>query len=224
MRRPLETLTLAALCFTAVMAAAGCKRRAAASDDDPEAAPISVVCATARSTTGSDSVTLRGVVAVPPERSALVSAAIPGRVTRLLVHEGDQVQAGQLLASIEDPALEASATEAAALTSAARSALTSADAAQARAQRLFDQGIAPRRDVEDAVARQASARAELQAAQARQLLARRQQGRTMRAVSAPQRAAPATPGQRACRPARRRWRRRPPTCRALPGFRAWLTG
>lgn len=183
MRRPLETLPLAVLCFTAVMAAAGCKRRAAAPDDDPEAAPISVVCATARSTTGSDSVTLRGVVAVPPERSALVSAAIPGRVTRLLVHEGDQVQAGQLLASIEDPALEASATEAAALTSAARSALTSADAAQARAQRLFDQGIAPRRDVEDAVARQASARAELQAAQARQLLARRQQGRAQ--VTAP---------------------------------------
>lgn len=162
---------------------AGCKRRAAAPDDEAEAAPVNVVCATARSETGSDSVTLRGVIAVPPERSALVSAAIAGRVTRLLVHEGDQVHAGQLLASIEDPALEAGTTEASALASAARSALTSADAARARAQRLFDQGIAPRRDVEDAVARQASARAELQAAQARQLLARRQQGRAQ--VTAP---------------------------------------
>lgn len=145
--------------------------------DDPADPAVPVVCETARSGAAVDRVTLRGVVAVPPERDAMVAPQVPGRLVTVKVHEGDRVNAGDLLAVVDDPSLAAGTAEAAAAAAAARANLDNATAALARAQRLFDQGIASRREVEDATARRAAAAADSAAATARDKLAVRQRDR-----------------------------------------------
>jgi RND family efflux transporter MFP subunit len=145
--------------------------------DDDRVAPVEVTCEPVRVARAVSRIELRGVVAVPPDRSAVVSSAVPGRVLDVRVHEGDRVEPGALLAAIEDPALHSAVAEGEAITGAARAALENADAALARAKRLVDQGIAPRRDSEDAAARRANAEAELTSAAAKWNLARRQQDR-----------------------------------------------
>jgi RND family efflux transporter MFP subunit len=153
-----------------------CKR-----DDDKDEAeqtgPVPVTCAPVRAATVSDHISLRGVVRPPPDRDALVAAAVPGRVSEVRVQEGDAVTRGQVLAVVEDPALASAQAEADAAQAAAGAAYENARLAQARAHRLFDEGVAPRRDAEDADAKLAAAAAEVKAAHARQALAEAQRER-----------------------------------------------
>jgi RND family efflux transporter MFP subunit len=162
-----------------------CAKKAAPAEDeaDEAAAPIATECVAARAGDAHAHVSLRGVVTTPPDRSATVAPQVAGRVVGLRVHEGDKVAAGALLATIEDPALGEAVVESDATHASAQAALANADAALARARRLFDQGIAARRDVEDAEARRAAALAEAQAADARGGLARAQRGKAR--VTAP---------------------------------------
>ena len=170
-----------------LLAAPACRRDAktadppsapAAKDDgDEHAAPIEVTCEPAIAAAASSAIELRGVVGVPPDRSAIVSATVAGRVVEVRVHEGDRVKAGAPIALVDDPALGSVVAESEAAVGAAKASLANADAALARAKRLVDQGIAPRRDVEDATARRATAAAELTSATARRDLARQHQDR-----------------------------------------------
>ncbi len=150
--------------------------KSSAEDEAPNPA-IPVVCEAARSGAAADSVRLRGVVAVPPERDAVVAPQVPGRLLKMNVREGDRVAAGDLLAVVDDPSLSAGIDEADAAAASAKAKLANANAALARAKRLFDQGIAPRRDLEDATATQAAAAADSRAASARLGLASRQRDR-----------------------------------------------
>ncbi len=164
--------------------APACKKSAPAAEPaEEEPAAIATTCAPARPAATSEHVSLRGVVAAPPDREASVAPQAAGRVVGLRVHEGDKVKAGDLIATIEDPTLSEAVVESDATRGSAQAALANADAALARAQRLFDQGIAPRRDVEDAQARRAAALAEAQAADARGGLARQQRNKAR--VTAP---------------------------------------
>jgi cobalt-zinc-cadmium efflux system membrane fusion protein len=131
----------------------------------------------------ADRVTLRGVVGVPPDKDAVVAPAVAGRLLEVKVHEGDRVKVGDPIATVDDPTLAPAVQEAQAARAAAQAAKTNADAALARAQRLFDQGIAPRRDVEDAQARAAAAASDVAAASAKLDVAQRQLGRAR--VTAP---------------------------------------
>ena len=171
----------AALIVVVALGGAGCSRSApapaAAADDEAPAAPVAVTCEPARALTGAAKIDLRGVVGVPPDRSATVAAAVAGRVLELRVHEGDRVAVGAPLATIDDPALAPALTEGEAAVVAAQAALANAEATRVRAHRLVEQGIAPRRDAEDAEARHASATGELATATAKRDLARRQQAR-----------------------------------------------
>ncbi len=161
-----------------------CSKPAAEADSAaPAAAPVVVSCVAARPATATEHIVLRGVVAAPPDRDAIVAAAVAGRIATLRVREGDRVKAGELLATLDDPALASAVIEGDAARAAAKASLANADAALARAQRLFDQGIVPRRDVEDAAARRAVALADTQASDARGQLARQQQSRAR--VTAP---------------------------------------
>jgi cobalt-zinc-cadmium efflux system membrane fusion protein len=173
------TLALVALVLGA------CQHAARDKDDEPAevAGPVAVTCVPARGVAVSDEVTVRGLVRPPPDRDALVAAAVPGRVSEVKVQEGDHAERGQLLAVIEDPALAAGQAEADAAQTSAAAALANAKQAQARALRLFDEGVAPRRDVEDADAKLAAAAAEERAARARQALAAAQRERAL--VTAP---------------------------------------
>ncbi len=184
MRQPVTIGRVAlAMAIAAAAATAACKKAAGDAPADEEDHPVAVACEPARLAAASDDVVLRGTVGVPPDRDAVVAPAASGRLLEVKVREGDRVKAGDVLATVDDPTLGPAVRESEAATAAARANLVNADAALARVKRLFDQGIAPRRDVEDAEAKRASAAAEVAAAGARGDLAHHQQSRAR--VTAP---------------------------------------
>ncbi|MHB0969029.1 MAG: efflux RND transporter periplasmic adaptor subunit [Thermoanaerobaculia bacterium] len=110
---------------------------------------------------GGEGVNVVGDVQPDQARYAEVGSAVTARVVRLLVAPGQAVRAGQLLA-------EAQSTELGRIRADHESAATRVTLAQAaldRKRALADR-IVPRREVEDAEAALAAARAELRAAQA----------------------------------------------------------
>lgn len=94
-----------------------------------------------------------------PGGIATLAAPAPARVARVYVSPGDRVSRGQPLVAFERAPFEAAHSQAAAAARTAREAF-------ARASRLLEQGIAPRRDVEQT-------RAALAAAEAALVVARR---------------------------------------------------
>jgi RND family efflux transporter MFP subunit len=159
-----------------LIALLGCKG-APAEEADEERPPAAVTCAPIATTDVDEVVEVNGVIAPPPKLDAIVSSPVAGRVAQLGVEEGDQVAAGALLATIEDPALPAGSLEAKAGVASARAANEAAQLELARAARLVETGIGARRELEDARAKAGAAAAELDAANARSGLASRQYAR-----------------------------------------------
>jgi len=147
-----------------------CKHEA---DDEGEdkPAPAAVKCAPVTATDVAQTIDATGVIAPPPKVDAIVSSPIAGRVGQVAVEEGDRVEAGALLATIEDPALPAGSLEAKAGVASAQAAKAAADQELARQERLVTSGIGARRDLDEARAKAAAAAAELDAANARSGLA-----------------------------------------------------
>jgi cobalt-zinc-cadmium efflux system membrane fusion protein len=106
---------------------------------------------------------LTGTVDYDPDRVAAIGARIGGRVRSVMKIEGDSVKPGDVLAEIESAELGAAQ---AALISA-RAAHTAALANERREKELANAKISSNRDAEVAAAAEASARAELQAAEGR---------------------------------------------------------
>jgi RND family efflux transporter MFP subunit len=163
------------LALTCVLLAA-C-HRAAEPEDDDKPAPAAVTCKAVAATTIDELVEVTGVIAPPPKADSIVSSPIAGRVGQVAVEEGDHVEAGALLAVIEDPALPAGSLEAKAAVASAQATKAAADQDLARQQRLVDSGIGARRDLDEARAKAAAAAAELDAAGARSGLATKQLAR-----------------------------------------------
>ncbi len=172
-----------ALGLMIAVAAAACRRGGGEEEEEGEAPPVPVACEPARGAEAKGTIALRGVVAAPPDRDAVVAAAVAGRITAVHVREGDRVKAGSLLARVDDPSLGAAVGVEDAARAGAVAGLKSADAALARARRLLAKGIAAQREVEEAEARRAAAAAELRAIDARRSGAVRQAGRAQ--VKAP---------------------------------------
>ncbi|HEV7993418.1 MAG TPA: efflux RND transporter periplasmic adaptor subunit [Gemmatimonadaceae bacterium] len=102
-----------------------------------------------------------GEVVARPDRFAALSAPAPTRVSRVYVAEGQRVAAGAPLVEFEQVGFNAAA-------SGAQAALTAAQRNYERAERLSQEGIVPRRDVDQAAA-------DLGAARAAAVTARREQ-------------------------------------------------
>ena len=97
-----------------------------------------------------DERTLHGVVDTPPDRRASVAAEVPGRIERVLVREGDVVEAGALLAQIEaGPTVDAQAHARAQLAEAETLAHTQ-QASRDHLAHLVERGIAARAQLEEA--------------------------------------------------------------------------
>jgi RND family efflux transporter MFP subunit len=140
-----------------------------AAEDKPT--PAAVTCAPAVAGDVDQTIDATGVIAPPPRADAIVSSPIAGRVGQVAVEEGDHVEAGAVLALIEDPALPAGSLEAKAGVASAQAAKAAADQELARQERLVNAGIGARRDLDEAHAKAAAAAAELDAANARSGLA-----------------------------------------------------
>lgn len=143
----------------------------------PEPPAAEVTCAPARRKEVTDQVVLRGVVRAPPNRDAVVSAAVPGRIVSVKVTEGDPVKAGDALATIDDPQLASAEAQAQAALQSAQAVLEAARQTLDREKKLYAEGIAAQRDVQDAQSKAASAQADVTTARSKVQLAKEQRAR-----------------------------------------------
>ena len=140
--------------LTFVTFLAGCGR----GDSEDDAAHV------ARATVAGESVLLVaqpftefidgiGSVVPRPGESAMLGAPTAARILRVLVVAGQHVTAGEALVELDRTSIDAVARS-------AEATLAAAEAAAARATRLVDAGVAPRREAEQATADMARARAD----------------------------------------------------------------
>lgn len=121
--------------------------------------PKRVRCAAVEAKMVTDRIEVRGSVQPPMNADAQVAPQVSGRLLSVDVKEGDAVKVGQLLARVDDAPLGDAVRKAGAAVERARADRENAETTLQRAQRVFDKGIAPRQEVDDAAARQAAARA-----------------------------------------------------------------
>jgi len=98
-----------------------------------------------------------GTVVVRAGHAATLSAPAPGRVGQVFVTSGQSVRAGEPLIELDQAPFQAALQS-------ANAALTAAEQANDRLQRLAQEGIVPRKDAQQAAADVARARAEALAA------------------------------------------------------------
>jgi len=133
-------------------------------------------------------VTVESTGTVHSRETAVISAQVMGRIQQLLVHEGDDVRAGQTLVVLDDAALRAQVEQAQAGVTAAESAQAAAqtDAALAastlaRYKQLESQKSVSPQEMDEVSRRAGAASAGLEAARAQSDVARAQESgaRTM---------------------------------------------
>lgn len=137
-------------CVSACVCFAGCAKPA----EESEAAQTPVVTATidtVRLGPFTESVDAVGTVSARVGHVAALAAPSPTRVTKIHVAIGDRVSAGSPLIDFEQLAFDAAVAS-------ADAALRAAESAAARATRLVDAGVVPRKDAEAAAADLAAAR------------------------------------------------------------------
>jgi RND family efflux transporter MFP subunit len=135
--------------------------------------PIAVTTATARATeTGAAATVLNASGYVEPRRRATVAAKITGRVTDVLVDEGMEVAAGQVLARLDDADARKRTDATRAGRDVAQAALAEIDVNLAdarrrlkRAQELHRDGVASEQDLDTATAAVDALQAQLAVAQ-----------------------------------------------------------
>jgi membrane fusion protein (multidrug efflux system) len=103
--------------------------------------------------------TVRGAITARPNEDVKVSALVPGRVMSVTVAEGDAVQQGQVVASIDRRPIEEQRRQAAAALEQANAQIENAKANLDRMTQLFSKGIAAGKEVEDAKTQMATATA-----------------------------------------------------------------
>jgi RND family efflux transporter MFP subunit len=126
----------------------------------------------------SSALAVSGTIAGLPNQDVRVSALVPGRVARMMVAEGDQVKAGQVLAAIDDRPFQDQLQQAEAAVEQAKANLENAKLNRDRNENLFQRGIAARKDLEDARTQVSVNEATLRQAEAALALARLQVSRT----------------------------------------------
>jgi RND family efflux transporter MFP subunit len=165
------------LCLCVVCALVACKRAGHEAEDEHDEAPAGpkhVRCASAENVTVSERVELRGTVAPPLDKDTQLAPQVAGRLLAVDVREGDGVTAGKVVARVDDAPLSDAASQADAAVAKARAEAENAQTTHARAKRVFEHGIAARQEVDDAAARETSAKAAVTEAEAAARVAHRQ--------------------------------------------------
>ena len=150
MRHPLSTAVLA---LTAFALAGACSHDA---DDERAgaAAPvIGVRTAIAAAQPFTETIGAIGTIRARAGHSAALGAPGAARISRVLVTTGQHVSAGDVLVELDQTAFQSAAQS-------AEAQLAASQAGYDRAKRLADAGIVPRKEVEQAAAELAKARAD----------------------------------------------------------------
>jgi len=159
----------------AVLACFSCARGGGGERETPTTVPVH--CVPAERETIDITETLRGRIAMPPGGDLPVASQVGGRIAGVVVHEGDRVDAGTVVATIDDTATRDALKQADAAYAQATSAAANADATLERTRQLVARGIAAKQELDDAVSRADQAHASIHAAAAAADLARRTLGR-----------------------------------------------
>jgi RND family efflux transporter MFP subunit len=144
------------ICALAALAA-GCSGGGDESESEP-APVVAVQTAVVQAQPFTETIGAIGNVTGRPGHVASLGAPTATRVSKVYVSEGARVTRGQPLVALDRTTIDASAQ-------AAEAALAAAQQAYERAQRLNREGVAPRKDVEQAATDLAKARADAIAAQ-----------------------------------------------------------
>jgi RND family efflux transporter MFP subunit len=144
---------------------------------DEVVAPVEVHCVPVKREAVDETVALRGRVEPPPGGDLPVASQVAGRIVSVSVKEGQHITAGDLVASVDEgPSRDAYLQAQASLTQA-EAAEINAKATLERTRAVVARGIAPKQELDDAVARAEAAHAGVLAAQAGVELAQRTLGR-----------------------------------------------
>jgi RND family efflux transporter MFP subunit len=155
-RRVVNALTLCS--GLALVACHGAKK-----EEDPGKPTVNATTMVVEPQAFTETLGAIGTVVSRAGHSAALSAPSAGRVERVFVTSGQAVRAGQTLIEMDQSAFQSSLES-------AQAALTAAERANERQQRLAGEGIIPRKDAEQAAADLAKARAEAAAARRTQEL------------------------------------------------------
>jgi membrane fusion protein (multidrug efflux system) len=155
----------------------GCSGQPAADQGTPTPVPEVTVTQVKRGDI-AEILRITGTIAALPNQDVKIPAQVAGRVTEMRVAEGDRVNAGQLLAKIDDTTYRDQLAQAAATEAQARANLENARLNHARSEDLFKRGIASRKEVEDTRTQESVAQATVAQAQAAVSAARIQVSRT----------------------------------------------
>ena len=153
----MKTARIGAAVFAVAVLFGGCRK-----GEHEEALPQvarKVQCASAHARATRDLVEVRGTIGPLADRDALVAPQVSGRILRVEVREGDAVTTGQVVARVDDAPLEDSVHQAEAALARAQAEAANADKTFARTQQVFERGIVPRQDVDDALTKVAAAKA-----------------------------------------------------------------
>jgi RND family efflux transporter MFP subunit len=140
--------------FLAFGMVSGCKKK---QEEAPPVPVASVRCGLMESRSWADIRTLRGTVAAQPDRDAIVSPQVAGRLLRVRVREGDTVHEGDVIANVESRPVKNALRQAKALLIQARAQHEAAAAAAVREKHLYERGISARQTYEAARANQGQA-------------------------------------------------------------------
>lgn len=160
---------LVAAAFTCL----ACRHPAAADSE----AKVTVRCVNPTLQPIDETLELRGHLEPPPGEDLPLASQVAGRIVEVLVHEGQRVKAGEVVASVDDLASRDAVRQAEAALAQARAAELNAHATLERTQALVARGIAARQELDDANAKAETEKQSVVAGSAALDLARRTLGR-----------------------------------------------
>jgi RND family efflux transporter MFP subunit len=159
-----------------VLAVAGCSSKLADNAGDASARAEVTLTRIVRADI-SETLSLTGTAAAPPNGDVRVSALVSGRIAALTVAEGDSVEAGHVLAKLDDRSYRDQLQQAEAAAQQAKANLDNARLTRTRNEDLFQRGIVARKDLEDARTQESVAAAAMRQSEAALELARLQVAR-----------------------------------------------
>ncbi len=174
----LAIAAVAVLVLLALASMVACKRHGGEADAEKvDARTVTVHCVKPAKESIEETVALRGRVEPPPGGDLSVASQVAGRVMSVSVKEGDRVNPGDVVATMEDAPTRDAVRQTDAQLAQARAADVNAAATLERTKALVARGIAARQELEDATAKAAAAREAVAGAAAASDLGRRTLGR-----------------------------------------------
>ncbi len=160
----------------------GCSRKTGGDEEEasgnPETVVVEVTVTRVARAEINQTLAVSGTIAALPNQDVRVSALVQGRITAMMVAEGDHVTQGQALAKVDDHSYLDQVRQAEASVEQARASLENARLNRTRNEDLFKRGIAARKELEDARTQESVSAAALNQVEASLAIARLQVART----------------------------------------------